>query len=251
MTAPVEIKINGKRLMKALHAAPEELLKALRDAGHDIGKRYMGFHAARRLRGTDEGGKGVRGTRRGLLSPRVRQVSTEGTTLDSLKLRIRMASPIAIQHEVGALLKPKANQWMAIPMSRRSKTIGKATDAMGRKTAAARQLLKDMPHIANAYAAGFTLRRKSGRRLKGLFTVRHKATGQSFLALQVGAAKDRKLAYWFHLKKSAQLKPRLDFTPLFFQNEYYPKAIKRFNSAVSFALKAAREKARAAAGGSS
>ena len=256
MSGALEIKINGKRLMKALNAAPAELLAQLKIAGRDMGERFMGYHASQRLRGM-QGTKGVRGSmkRGGFLVAlgkpgSIRRVEgLHETTLDALKLKIRLASPIAVQHEVGQLLQSKQHRWMTVPMSK-----GPAVDKMGRKTAAGIQMRKDLPHIANAYAAGFQLRKrrkngKSGGVLKGLFVVRHKASGKAFLARVVTKNGERRLVYWYHFIKSAQLKPRLDFVKLW-NVDYRAKAIKRFNSAVGFALKAAREKAKAAGGAS-
>ena len=253
MTAPVEIKINGKRLMKALHAAPEELYKALKTAADHpkdgIGARYFGFHAARRLRGQT----GIRGTSKeypppskaaGFTSKRVRRVSTEGTTLDLLKMKITLATPLAIQHEVGELIRRRGNVWMSVPMSG-----GPAVDKMGRKTAKGREMLRMMRHHRQAAEGGFRLWKQTKRgsqQIKGLFVVRHKHGDKRFLA-QVGPKTGkRRLVYWFHLERSAQLKPRLDFRKLW--SDYRPAAIKRLNGAITAALQEARKKARSAIG---
>ena len=251
MSKAMEIKIDGRKLMRMLKATPAEMYKALRTAAGDpkngIGARYFGFHAARELTGT---GGNIYGTNQAYPAPSkavgfrhksVRRVITEGTTLDTLHMRLVFANPLAMKHEVGGTI--RSNTWMAVPMSRRSRSNvkDKVTTDKGRKTAAARQLLRDMPHMSNAAAAGFRLHSAAGREMKGLFVVRHKSSGKSFLARVSGRGKTRKLNYWFHLERSVQLKPKLDFRKLW--ASYIPTGMKRLHGAIAAALRESKKKA--------
>jgi hypothetical protein len=277
------VTINSAKIMQMMQASPAEFFSAFKQAANDIGRRYKGYHSARRLRGigAETAGKGVRGTRQGFLT-RAARYMVAGTNCDNLTMTIKWINPIAVMHEVGALMTPRKAQFMTIPMAQ-------AVDKWGRKTAKAKALFQKSRDIWRAYQFGADLYghkgpSKSGKTPKpkqqtGLFPIRRKSDGKVFLVTSNRVRADRskslrkishkklnrwnstwakegtatgefarfreKLTFWFHLAKSAQLKPRLDFEMGrgIWERYYNEVATKRFISAVKGAISAARKKA--------
>lgn len=240
----IEVKVNSKALLKALNACPDELYKALKVAGYDIGKRYLGYHRVRRMRGPADGNRGVYG-------PVIAKhffVDTSGTELNTLRMAVGSKSRVVLEHELGAILKPRSRVHMAIPYG-----FTRPTKAWRTK---ARALLRRGRHQARAAKAGFTLYEK-GRKQTGLIPITNKA-GKIFLVTPRAAAKKSarqakgagyslvqrardKFVVWFHLVKTAHLKPRLDFRALW-KPYRLSTGMKRFNAAVKGAIAAARRK---------
>ena len=232
MAAPLEIQIDSKRLQKILAASPKELYKALKSAARDIGRRFLSHHRAKRMSGPL--GQRVLATKKGLKSHFKYDVS--GTTLNSLKVEMGTRSRVAIEHEKGRKLRAKGTAYMTIPMPA-------AKTAKGRTTKRAKKLLMNAKHVHQAPQAGFGLRHK-GRRVKDkLFLIRAR-DGRKYLATAKTGAKSKGkqlITLWFHLKKSAQLRPLLDFEGLW-ETWRKKQGRRRWNGAVRGALKAARRK---------
>src|SRR5262245_34306084 len=123
--AQVELKVDTKKLEKALAAAPGELDHAMVAVANQVGKRYLGYHAARRLRGPP----GVRGTRargggfllRGPKAP-FRYV-IQGNQLANIVLEVAAKSPIAVVHELGKEIVARSGGSMVVPLPQNGKPM--------------------------------------------------------------------------------------------------------------------------------
>ncbi len=205
----LDIKVDSVRLQRALQAAPGELYESLRGVANQIGKRYIGFFRAKRLRGPP----GVRGTRGqpgrpGLLN--AFRYDIGGTNLNRLRVDIGTRSRVALEHEEGRLIRAKEGRFLLVPLQIRGKEMTRA-------------------QIKNARA-----KRRSG----ALFFFRAR-NGQRFLAERTSKKGRPRLV--FALVPAVKLSPRLKFRLTWL--EFRPNAIKLFNQGLKFALAAARKKA--------
>jgi hypothetical protein len=272
----MEVKVDSKRLLKALEACPDELFKALKVAGADIGKRYFGYHAARRMMGgaKRDKSKGVNATRAGLLAEKRRMVDLSGSTLDALRMLIKFKSPIAVIHEFGRVITPKKSVYMTLPMPAAKGSDTRVTKKARALITRSKSVLAQLSTTGGKAGASsgkgkvlFPIRRRDGKiflvtssRLNAKKSkssldqkIRRKvAFGSRFVHGIEGQKLDPhgvdKFTFWFHLVKSAVFKPRLDFTgnQEVWQEYYKTTGLKRFNQAVKYALAAARQKARGA-----
>ncbi len=229
MADGLNIKINTKRLEKALKTSPEELNRVMPGVAFDIGKRFRGTFRAKRLRGPP----GVRGTRQGLLKDSAFNIDVSGSNFSQLRLKVSSRSPIAFLHEKGGITPGKKGGSLAVPFSSLSKAERKS----------ARQLLRQSSRVLQARSAGFDLVTNKGSKLKSLelFVTKGKG-GTALLVQRVG----KRLRVLFHLQRRVRNRPLLGFFDTW--NENRPQAIKLFNRGIGFALAAARKKAGAASG---
>lgn len=198
---------NHEQLARLLEATPAELGKALNTAAGRTGKRFLSHHAKRFLRRGSKTGPGVRATQR---FRKHFKADVHGTRLDNLTLDINVKTYVAHQQEHGATLHAKGAKLIVVPMPAaltKSGRVGK----VARRLARARKLVVFSP--------------RGGR--------------QTFLAQRVRGSKRLKLL--FHLQRRVRLYPRLQFYRTWRQ-EYRPKAMADFRTAVPYALAAARRK---------
>ena len=214
-----------KRLQKLLAQLPAELTNAIKGAARTVGDRYVTFHRKARMRAALNKtgrprpmGEGIHATagkegRPGLL--KTFRTKIEGSRLANLTLRIWTPNIIALQHEIGARLRPRRGKYMAIPMQ--------AAQVQGRTSRVAARQAKQ-------------------RRLVFFRT----KSGKAFLARKPNA-RDRKagrrgLTFLFHLVKKIQLKPRLKFRETW-RTWSKTAAMKLWAGGLSRALSTARRKA--------
>lgn len=205
----LDVKVDSARLQKLFQLAPDELKRALNEAAGRVGSRFIGYHRARRLRGPP----GVRGTRaQGFLSRKQIDYTVKGTTLANVVLDIRAKTRIAVEHEEGRAVYARDSSSLLVPMPQNGKFPSRSQLKRARRLA------------------------REGK----LIAVQSK--GKTYLGERRSAR--GKLRLLFVLKKKVQMKPRLAF----FQTWREFKATqgrKLFFAGISFAIAAARRRARA------
>ena len=228
-----DIKLDSRRLERALSRAPGLIAKAMVKSGNRVGKRYANFHKKERLSGP-RGNKGVKGTKRGLVG--ARKWKATGTTLQNAKLVMEVKSRrIAGEHERGANIVSRRG-FMALPMPA-------ARNPNGRVSKVARNQLKRYRSILDAQAAGNVARSEKGRRLKSPLFAFKARSGKIFIARRNRGGKPTLL---FHMRKSVRLRPRLDYYAKW--REFTPKAMKIYRDSLGFTLRQVEKEARVAGG---
>ncbi len=206
-----DVLAKADRVERAFRVAADRLPPRLRDAGAELGRRYIGFHRAQRLRGRTAGGRGVRGTRRGLLSQFAYQVT--GQRLSDIQVKIGTRSRVALEHELGIVRRAPAGRNLRIPFS-------SITDK-GRLPARVKKLLRESGEVLQASRSGFELvrRTRKGRQItRRNPLVRIESGSGTYLAEIVNAKGNKprdRLRLLFHLHPQAVIPARLDFRALF------------------------------------
>lgn len=224
----VEAKVDTLQAEKFFEGLPRDVAKAMKTAAATVGKRYLGYHRAQRMRGV-QGAIGIRGTRKGLQSHFRYEV--EGETLDDIKVTIGTKSRVALEFEEGRKIVSKQGRFLLVPLP-------PAVDANGRVKKSVRNLLK----------------------AKKLFILRSPSTGRAFLAgglskrsftkkKKEAAAAGAPIGHrsgvvlYFILKKDVQEKKRLEFFQLF--EQWKAKGVEIFTKSLRYAIAAAARKRRA------
>jgi len=206
----LDVKVDSARLQRLFKLAPNELKQAVTATAGNVGKRFIGYHRARRLRGPP----GVRGTRRGFLSRNLIDYTVKGTTLNNVVLDIRTKSRIPAEHETGKEILARDGKSLLVPMPQNGKFPTRAQLRRARGLAKAGKLIRIDAKDGKTY-----LGERRGRR--GL------------------------LRLLFVLLKKVKMKPRLAFYATWREFKSSGQARKLFYSGISFAINAARRKARA------
>src|SRR5687768_487964 len=110
----LEVKVDTKRLERVFATCPQDLDRVMPGQTARIGQRYLGFFAARRLRGPP----GVRGTRNGIRKQF--SVDVTGSKFDNLRVSVFSTSPVLRIHEFGGTTVGRRGD-LTVPFSSLSK----------------------------------------------------------------------------------------------------------------------------------
>jgi len=236
----IDVKFRSEALRATLKGIPPALAKGYAAAAQRAGERFLRYHRKQRLsaqRVEPSGPLFAKGTQRKLGQPSGpgfigrRTIAIVGTSLDNLRLELRMPGAVARTHEEGRTVESKG--YLPVPMPA-------AKDSKGRVAAWAKKLLKQERNILQAREEGFNIF-KGKRRLRGLVRITAKSGKKYIARINPGKKGQDRLTLLFHLERRVRNKPRLGFIQSW--REFRGQAIRIFRQTLPFAIAAAQRKA--------
>lgn len=236
----ITVTTNAARIAQDVGDLKTRIFENTRTGLKDCARRYRAYHRKERMtrKGATVGIRSGRTAQTGeggtvLANTGVAghfKYEAYGTSLKDLHVDLGTRSRVAIEHEQGGQIFPRGRKYMVLPMPIAQTRFGGTTKAAKRLLAQS----KAQMGYQSASSGGFSFNPKLGKTRNPLFPIR--VRGRSFLAQQVRSASRSpmqagayglvrkksayegfrtRLKFWFHLRRSTRLRPRLQFIDLF------------------------------------